>query len=142
MLYYGLVLNGVLMTVWSFVLFFGSSSMVAAIEGKEAAAHKTPADIMIWRIVGLWVACIGLICLFVTDFPTGFWSSRWAFDKVLMEMAWRPLAGLLVITHTIEVGVKWIALNRGPNGISNWLRGALGNILLAFIPCIGLFLPA
>ena len=142
MLYYGLVLNGVLMTVLSFFLFFSNSRIIATIEGKEVAAQKTLADTMAWRILGLWVACIGLICLFVTDFPTGFWSSGWAFDKAQIHMAWRPLAYLLVITHTIEIGVKWIALNQGPKGIYLWLRGALGNILLALVLCIGLVLPA
>ena len=140
MLYYGLVLNGVLMTMLSLFLFFGNSNMIATIEGKDVAARKTPADIMIWRIVGLWVACTGLMCLFVTDFPTGFWSSRWAFDAALLKVLWRPLACLLVVTHAIEIGVKWVALNRGPNGIFMWLRGAAGNMVLAIMLLVGLLL--
>ena len=139
MLYYGLVLNGLLMTVFGLFLFFGNSNIIATTEGKAAADQKTPADIMIWRIVGLWVTCTGVICLLVTDFPTGFWSSRWAFDSTLIEALWRPLAGLLVITHAIEIGVKWVALNRGSSGIFMWLRGAAGNILLAAMPLVGLF---
>ena len=64
MLYYGLVLNGLLMTVFRLFLFFGNSSIIATIEGKAVAAQKTPADIMIWRIGGLWLACIWLICIY------------------------------------------------------------------------------
>ena len=140
--YYTLYSIALLFCLFSLFLFFGNSSIIATIEGKAVAAQKTPADIMIWRIVGLWLACIGLICLFVTDFPTGFWSSRWAFDNMLIKVVWRPLACLLIMTHTIEIGVKWIALNRGSNGIVMWLRGASGNILLAVMPFVGLLLQA
>ena len=43
-------------------------------------------DAMIYRITGLWVAFIGLACLFVTDLPAGFWSSRWGFAPEALQV--------------------------------------------------------
>jgi hypothetical protein len=68
---------------------------------------------MIWRITGLWVAFTGLACLFVTDVPSGFWSSRWGFSPGALEVAWPPLACLIAATHALETVVKYEALGMG-----------------------------
>ena len=62
-----LATNGVAMFMWSFILFFKHYALWAKGEGRKAADRKTKFDVMIWRIVGLWVAFVGLACLFVTE---------------------------------------------------------------------------
>jgi len=124
--------NGALMFVWSFFLFFRHRRIIALGEGRKAAAGKTEFDDMIWRIVGLWVAFVGLSCLFVTDLPGGFWSSWWGFAPNALEVVWRPMAWLLVAMHAIETAVKYKAM-----GV---FYGAYGNILLGGLPLAALLL--
>ena len=121
-----LATNGVAMFMWSFILFFKHYALWAKGEGRKAADCKTKFDVMIWRIVGLWVAFVGLACLFVTDVPSGFWSTRWGFSPGDLHVIWSPLACLVAITHAIETWVKYEALGT----VSRCLRGASGNIFL------------
>jgi len=130
--------NGVLMFAWSFVLFFKHYALWAKGEGRKVADSKTKFDVMIWRIVGLWVAFVGLTCMFVTDVPGGFWSSRWGFSPEHLQVLWSPLASLVAVTHAVETWVKYQAL--GPKGVSAWLKGASGNIFLGTLCLLAVIL--
>jgi len=128
-----IVVNGAFMLAWSPFLFFRHLNIISKVEGRKVAAKKTKFDVMIWRITGLWVAFVGLTCLFVTDVPNGFWSSRWGFSSPeALEVVWSPLAYLLLTTHTIETWVKYDA---------GALSDAKANIFLAGISLVALLLP-
>jgi len=120
-------INGALMLAWSPVLFFSHKSIIGTVEGRKVAANKTKFDVMIWRITGLWVAFTGLTCLFVTDIPSAFWSSRYGFSADSLQVLWSPLACLVAATHAVETVVKFEALGPGV------LKGASGNIFLGTI---------
>lgn len=128
-------INGAAMLAWSPVLFFRHKNIIGKVEGRQVADTKTKFDIMIWRITGLWVAFTGLSCLFVTDVPSGFWSSSWGFSPEALQVVWSPLACLVVATHAMETAVKYEALGSGV-----W-KGAAGNIVLGALSLAALLLP-
>jgi|EP00979_Chaetoceros_neogracilis_P011792 hypothetical protein len=128
-----IAINGIMMLLWSPFLFFRHLHIISKIEGRTAAARKTKFDVMIWRITGLWVAFVGVTCLFVTDVPTGFWSSRVRdFSPEALHVTWSPIAFLIVITHTIETWCKYDA---------GCLSGAKGNMMLGGLSLVALLLP-
>lgn len=135
---FALTLNGSAMIFWGVFLFARYDIVVAKIEGKKMAATKSKADIMIWRICGLWVMFSGFACLFVTDYYY-FWFAAAVTtghdDTMYYENCQLPLALLAVTMHTIEVGVKYQAL--GPSLATVW-DGTRGNIVLASVLFVGL----
>jgi hypothetical protein len=131
-----LAINGLLMFAWSPVLFFSHSSLWVLGEGRTVASKKTKFDAMIWRITGLWVAFVGLSCLFVTDVPSGFWSSRWGFSPEALQVVWSPLAVLLAATHAVETLVKYEAM-----GAKKVMKGASINVLLGALCVAALCIP-
>jgi hypothetical protein len=134
-----LAFHGGAMVVWGFFLFARHDIVVAKIEGKKAAATKTRADVMIWRICGLWVMLSGFACLLTTEYCYTLLVVESQDDARHDPSAsiWqqRPLAWLLVTMHTMEVGVKYQAL--GPSLVRVW-DGTRGNIVLATVLLLGL----
>jgi hypothetical protein len=130
-----LAFNGIAMVSWGLNLFFRYDRVIAKIEGKKTAATKTKADVMIWRICGLWVIFAGGSCLFVTDYAYFFALTDAVTATAGLDVIRRPLAWLSVAIHAVEVGVKYEAL--GPSGV--W-KGASGNIVLALVMLVGLCL--
>ncbi|CAJ1396195.1 unnamed protein product [Effrenium voratum] len=134
MLRAALAFNGALMLLWSPVLFFNMEMMWKAMEGRKAAQAKTAFDVMIWRICALWVACTGLVCLFASDVPSGFWTARWGVEPALLEAVRRPLGWLCVCMHGIEVCVKYAAVG------AKVTQAASGNVVLAGCILVALLL--
>ena len=104
-----LLVNGFAMIAWSPVVAYGKE-MIRRAEGPRALEKKTPFDLMILRICGLWVAFAGVACLVCAHTP--------------------EVAGLLALyltsTHFLEVYVKYRAsVDRG-----FFVEAASGNAIL------------
>merc|ERR1712218_8571 len=128
-------INGVVMFAFGFVLFFNHRSLIAGSEGRHAADSKTVFDVMIWRIVGLWVSMVGLTCLLAADLPGGLWSSLWGFGPNALQAMWPPLCFMLFFFHTVETGIKRAAVG------SRFWSAASGNIVLGLIALAALLVP-
>ena len=63
-----LLVNGCAMIAWSPVVAYGKE-MIRRAEGPRALEKKTPFDIMILRICGLWVLFAGAACILCADTP-------------------------------------------------------------------------
>ena len=88
-----LLANGVAMILWAPVVAYGKE-MIRRAEGPRALEKKTPFDLMILRICGLWVFFAGGACLACASTP---------------EVA-EPLALLLVLVHFTEIFAKYKGL--------------------------------
>ena len=118
-----LLVNGVALFLWAPVVVYGKE-MIRRAEGPRALEKKTPFDMMILRICGLWVAFAGVVCLVCAHTP---------------EVA-GLLALYLVSTHFLEVYVKYRAsVDRGFFVEAASGNAILGCLLLAAIAldCVG-----
>ena len=88
-----LFVNGFAMIAWAPVVAYGKE-MIRRAEGPRAVEKKTPFDLMILRICGLWVFFAGGACLACASTP---------------EVA-EPLALLLVLVHFTEIFAKYKGL--------------------------------
>ena len=104
-----LLVNGFAMIAWAPVVAYGKE-MIRRAEGPRAVEKKTPFDLMILRICGLWVFFAGSACLACANAP-----------KVA-----EPLALNLVVIHFLEVYVKY----RGSVGRGFFVEAASGNAVL------------
>merc|ERR1712153_172095 len=102
--------NGVLMFAWSFVLFFKHYALWAKGEGRKVADSKTKFDVMIWRIVGLWVAFVGLTCMVATGLPRRGYARSGNMGQVPSARAKR---GKRMAEGSIRQHVPWHALSTG-----------------------------
>ena len=104
-----LLVNGFAMIAWSPVVAYGKE-MIRRAEGPRALEKKTPFDLMILRICGLWVFFAGSACLACADTPK----------------AAEQLASYLVVIHFTEIYVKY----RGSLGGAFFVEAASGNAIL------------
>ncbi len=104
-----LFVNGFAMIAWAPVVAYGKE-MIRRAEGPRAVEKKTPFDLMILRICGLWVFFAGCACIACADTP-----------KVAEQ-----LASYLVVVHFTEICVKYRAsVDRG-----FFVEAASGNAIL------------
>ena len=104
-----LLVNGCAMIAWAPVVAYGKE-MIRRAEGPRAVEKKTPFDLMILRICGLWVFFAGSACLACASTP---------------EVA-EPLALYLVVVHFLEVCLKY----QGSVGRGFFVEAASGNAIL------------
>lgn len=122
------------MVLFGQVLFFGNAKMMARIDGKKAAATKTKADVMIWRLCGLWVTFAGGACLLATDYVHATIGKSSTTVVNYIDWQW-PLACLAVAIHTTEIGVKYHALG---HSFKQFFDGAKGNMAMVTVLIVGL----
>ena len=104
-----LLVNGFAMIAWAPVVAYGKE-MIRRAEGPRAVEKKSPFDLMILRICGLWVFFAGGACLTCANTP-----------KVA-----EPLALYLVVVHFTEICVKY----QGSVGRGFFVEAASGNAVL------------
>ena len=104
-----LLVNGFAMIAWAPVVAYGKE-MIRRAEGPRAVEKKTPFDLMILRICGLWVFFAGSACLACADTP-----------KVAEQ-----LASYLVVIHSTEICLK----HHGSVGRRFFVEAASGNAIL------------
>ena len=107
-----LLVNGVAMMLWAPVVLYGKE-MIRRAEGPRALEKKTPFDIMILRICGLWVLFAGAACTLCAE----------ATPKVA-----EPLACCLVLIHYAEIFAKYRA--SVATGRRFFVEAASGNAIL------------
>ena len=105
-----LLVNGFAMIAWAPVVAYGKE-MIRRAEGPRAVEKKTPFDLMILRICGLWVFFAGSACLACADTP-----------KVAEQLA----SYLVVIHSTAEICLK----HHGSVGRRFFVEAASGNAIL------------
>ena len=109
-----LLVNGFAMIAWAPVVAYGKE-MIRRAEGPRAVEKKTPFDLMILRICGLWVFFAGSACLACLDTP-----------KVAEQ-----LASYLVVIHFTEVCLKHQASKyQASVGRRFFVEAASGNAIL------------
>ena len=123
---YALLLNGVLMLTWAPRVIEGKG-VIRWAEGPRAVEKKTPFDLMIWRICGIWVACVGATCLQV-GYIMG--SEKTPFFTKLAH----ALAMQIAIVHFVETFIKYKAVGRRVG------LAASGNITLGSFLVIALLI--
>ena len=123
---YALLMNGLLMLIWAPRVIEGRG-VIRWAEGPRAVEKKTPFDLMIWRICGIWVACVGATCLQV-GYIMG--SEKNPFFTKLAN----ALAMQIAIVHFVETFIKYKAVGRRVG------LAALGNITLGSFLLIALLI--
>ena len=123
---YALLMNGLLMLIWAPRVIEGRG-VIRWAEGPRAVEKKTPFDLMIWRICGIWVACVGATCLQV-GYIMG--SEKTPFFTKLAH----ALAMQIAIVHFVETFIKYKAVGRRVG------LAALGNITLGSFLLIALLI--
>ena len=118
---YALLLNGFLMFIWAPRVMEGKG-VIRWAEGPRAVEKKTPFDLMIWRICGIWVACVGATCLQV-GYMMG--SEKAPFFTKLAH----ALAMQIAIVHFVETFIKYKAVGRRV-GLAAFGNITLGSFLL------------
>ena len=104
-----LLVNGCAMIAWAPVVAYGKE-MIRRAEGPRAVEKKTPFDLMILRICGLWVLFAGCACIACAKTPK----------------AAESLALNLVVIHFTEIYVKY----QGSVGRRFFVEAASGNAIL------------
>ena len=104
-----LLVNGFAMIAWAPVVAYGKE-MIRRAEGPRAVEKKSPFDLMILRICGLWVFFAGSACLACADTP-----------KVAEQLAF-----CLAMIHFTEICAKY----KGSVDRRFFVEAASGNAIL------------
>ena len=104
-----LLVNGFAMIAWAPVVAYGKE-MIRRAEGPRAVEKKTPFDLMILRICGLWVLFAGCACIACAKTP-----------KVADSLALN-----LVVIHFTEICAKY----QGSVDRRFFVEAASGNAIL------------
>ena len=112
-----LLVNGVAMIAWAPVVAYGKE-MIRRAEGPRAVEKKTPFDMMVLRLCGLWLLFAGVACLVCANST---------------PMLAGLLAFYLVVTHFTEMVIKYRAVAAGQTGSFGrrfLIEAASGNAIL------------